>query len=70
MAGFFRRVRWAVLLRCAVVLIRVCRLLRLRLPMNSFFRPHNLVKFRPYYVAPRVSGHMEVKCKNEPLRNY
>jgi hypothetical protein len=51
---FLKQMRWAVLMGCSVVVLRTCSLLRLRLPMNSFFRPYNLVRFRPSSVPSRV----------------
>jgi hypothetical protein len=50
---FLKQVRWAVLLACYVFVVRACSLSRITLPMNSFWRPGNLRKFRPYYIAPR-----------------
>jgi hypothetical protein len=47
MFAAFKRVRWAVLLACYVVVAKACGLFRIALPMNSIFRPHNLVRFRP-----------------------
>lgn len=54
MLAFLNRMRWAVLVACYVVVATVCRLFRIALPMDSFWRPHNLRRFRPYYVAPRT----------------
>jgi hypothetical protein len=52
---FLKRVRCAVLVACYVIVVRACSLFHISLPMNSFFRPHNMRRFRPYYVVPRVS---------------
>jgi hypothetical protein len=52
--AFLKRVRWAILLKCCGLVIQVCRQFRIALPMDSFWRPHNLIRFRPYYVAPRT----------------
>jgi len=60
MVMVLKRGRWAVLLACYVVVVRACSLFRITLPMNSFFRPHNLRTFRPYYVAPRVSFELRI----------
>jgi hypothetical protein len=49
----FKRVRWAVLLGCYRVVVWTYSVLRIPMPMDSFFRPHNLRNFRPYYVAPQ-----------------
>jgi len=54
MSAFLKGMRWAVLLICYRAVVRVCGLFRIALPMNSFWRPHNLRRFRPYYVAPRT----------------
>ena len=60
---FLKRVRWAVLLACCVVVARACSLFRIPLPMDSFFRPHNLIKFRPYHAVPRVTCELRVKSQ-------
>jgi hypothetical protein len=52
MMAFLKRMRWLALLACYVVIARTCRLFRIALPMDSFWRPHNLRKFRPYLGAP------------------
>ena len=57
MSAFLKRMRWAAMLTCYLVVVRVCELFHIALPMDSFWRPHNLRRFRPYYVAPRVVGH-------------
>jgi hypothetical protein len=54
MLSLLKRVRWTVLLAFYVVVASACRLLHVALPMDSFWRPHNLRRFRPYYVAPHV----------------
>jgi hypothetical protein len=54
MSAFLKRMRWAVLLTCYRVVVSVHRLSRTSLSMDSFWRPHNLTRFRPYYVAPRT----------------
>jgi len=54
MIAFLKRTRWAALMAGYIVVATVCRLLRIALPMESFWRPHNLRRFRPYYVAPRT----------------
>jgi hypothetical protein len=54
MTAFLKRVRWAVLWRCDRFVLRVCRVFRIRLSIDSFWSPHNLVKFRPYYLPSRV----------------
>jgi len=54
MLGFLKRMRWAALMAGYVVVATVCQLFRITLPMDSFWRPHNLRRFRPYYVAPRT----------------
>ena len=46
--------RWAALVAGFVVVATVCQLFRIVQPMDSFWRPHNLRRFRPYYVAPRT----------------
>jgi hypothetical protein len=60
MVSVLKRMRWAVLLTSYVVVVRACSLFRITLPMNSFFRPHNLRNFRPYYVAPSVSFELRI----------
>jgi hypothetical protein len=57
MTAFLKRMRWAVLVACHVVVVRLCRVLRIPLPMDSIWRPNNLRRFRPYYVAPRTEFH-------------
>jgi hypothetical protein len=54
MLMFLKRVRWAVLLGCYVVVAKTCSLFRISPPMSFFFRPHNLIRFRPYYIASRT----------------
>jgi len=54
MSAFLKRMRWAALLTCYLVIVRVCGLFHIGLPMDSFWRPHNLRRFRPYYVALAV----------------
>jgi len=57
MFAVLKRVRWVVLLACYVVVAKSCRLFHISLPMNSIFRPHNLIRFRPYdtHSTPFVS---------------
>jgi hypothetical protein len=55
--------RWALLLACYVVVVRCCRLFRLALPMESFWSPQNLIRFRPYYVAPRTGFYTQIPPK-------
>ena len=45
MMAFLKRMRWVALLACYVVIARTCRLFRIALPMDSFWRPHNLRRF-------------------------
>jgi hypothetical protein len=54
MIAFLKRMRWTLLLACYVVVAKFCRLFRITPPIHSFWRPHNLRRFRPYYVVPRV----------------
>jgi len=54
MMALLKRMRWVALLACYVVIARTCRLFRIALPMDSFWRPHNLRRFRPYLGAPRT----------------
>jgi|KBSMisStandDraft_5_1062788.scaffolds.fasta_scaffold04955_8 hypothetical protein len=54
MTAFLKRVRWAVLRRCDVLVIRLCRLFHIRLSNDSLWSPHKLVRFRPHQVLPRV----------------
>ena len=60
MSAFLKRMRWAALLTCYLIVVKVCRLFHIALPMDSFWRPHNLSKFRPYYVAPRTEIHFRM----------
>ena len=64
MTMFLKRVRWAVLLACYVIVVRACRLFRVVLPMKSFWRPNNLRRFRPYYVAPRTGFYVQIPPKH------
>ena len=61
MAEFLKRMRWTVLLACYVVVATLCRFLHITLSMESIWRPHNLRRFRPYYVAPRTEGHLRIR---------
>src|SRR5579864_1861369 len=54
MMPFLKRARWAVLWRCARLVIRLCRVFHIRLSNDSFWRPHRLARFRPHYVPARV----------------
>jgi hypothetical protein len=47
MVMLFKLVCWVVLLACYRVVVRTYSVLRIPMPMDSFFRPHNLRKFRP-----------------------
>jgi hypothetical protein len=60
MSAFLKRMRWAALLTCYLVVVKVCGLFHIALPIDSFWRPHNLSKFRPYYVAPRTEIHFRI----------
>lgn len=44
--------RWAVLSACYVVVAALCRLFHVTFSKDSFWRPHNLRRFRPYSAAP------------------
>jgi hypothetical protein len=55
MVMLFKLVCQAVLLACYRVVVRTYSVLRIPMPMDSFFRPHNLRKFRPDCVAPQTS---------------
>jgi hypothetical protein len=56
MLAFLKRMRWAALMAGYVVVAMICRLFRIAPPMDSFWRPDNLRRFRPYYVSPRTVG--------------
>jgi len=60
MIAFLKRLRWVVLLASYIVVVRVCRIFRVVLPMDSFFHPHNLRRFRPYYVVPRTGFYAQI----------
>jgi hypothetical protein len=67
---FLKRVRWAALLACCVVVAKACSLFHVRLPMNSFFRPHNLRKFSPDAVAPRIFCSLEQATSLRISKNF
>jgi len=67
MAAFLNRMRWAVLLACYVVVVRVCQLFQVPLPMDSFWRPHNLRRFRPYYLAPRTLVSVQIPRRRRSM---
>jgi hypothetical protein len=54
MLAFFKRMRLAALVAGYIVVASVCQLFRIAVPMDSFLCPHNLRRFRPYYVVPRT----------------
>jgi len=60
MTEFVKRMRWAVLSACYGVVATVCGFFHITLSMDSFWRPHNLRRFRPYYLAPRNEGHLRI----------
>jgi hypothetical protein len=60
MIAFLKRMRWAVLVACYVVVARTLRAFRIVPPMDSFWRPHNLIRLRPYYIAPRTESFLEI----------
>jgi hypothetical protein len=57
------RWRWACLLAGYVVVAKVCSLLHIQLPMKSFFRPHNLIKYSPH--KPN-RAFVEIRFRQQP----
>jgi hypothetical protein len=60
MSALLKRIRWAVLLMCYRVVVMFCGLFRIALPMDSFWRPHNLRRFTPSYVSPRIEIQLQI----------
>lgn len=64
--AFLKRVRWAMLWRSDVLLIRFCRVFGIRMNKDSFWHPLRLLRFRPYYrPSPIVMG---VRLASKPPR--
>jgi len=58
-----KRVRWALLVASFVVVATVCRFLGIALSLDSFWRPHNLRKFKPGATTARL--HLGIQSADE-----